>query len=142
MRLHEHEVQQAASRGRVERTLSDLQRKLDGYEAEQIERRARLDHFDSMRFTKKKEMQEIATRHCIERANLANSMDRMRSNMKNGSSAYAMPPAFRRGLQSNPNPNPNPNPYPRPHPHPHPHPHPNPHPYPYHYPYPYPCPYP
>lgn len=100
MRLHEHEVQGAASRGRVERTLSDLQNKLDNLEAEQIERKARLDHFDNMRFTKKREQQEIATRHCIERANLANSMDRMRANMKNGSVAYVMPAGFRRSMQT------------------------------------------
>jgi len=100
LRLHEHEVQAAASRGRVERTMSDLQSKLDGLEDDQLERKARLEHFDNMRFTKKKEQQEIATRHCIERANLANSMDRMRANMKNGSCPYAMPAGFRRSLQT------------------------------------------
>jgi len=100
LRLHEHEVQAAASRGRVERTMSDLQGKLDSLEVEQNERRARLDHFDNLRFTKQKEQQEIATRHSVHAAELANSMDRMRANMKNGSCPYAMPASFRRSLQT------------------------------------------
>ena len=106
LRQHEHEVQAAASRGRVERTMSDLQGKLDGLEDEQIERKARLDHFDNMRFTKKREQQEIATRHCIERANLTNSMDRMRANMKLNPNPNPITPTLTPSLTLTPNSNP------------------------------------
>ena len=105
LRQHEHEVQAAASRGRVERTMSDLQGKLDGLEDEQIERKARLDHFDNMRFTKKREQQEIATRHCIERANLTNSMDRMRANMKLNPNPNPITPTLTPSLTLTPNSN-------------------------------------
>ena len=57
-------------------------------------------------FTKKREQQEIATRHCIERANLTNSMDRMRANTKLNPNPNPITPTLTPSLILTPNFNP------------------------------------
>lgn len=97
---HEREVAQAASRGRVERTMSDLEAKLAYHEAEQTERLRRLNHFDNLRKTRYEQQARLAVVGSIERQHLGNQMDRMRQNMKNTSSAFRIPPHFRGMLQT------------------------------------------
>ena len=97
---HEREVAQAASRGRVERTMSDLEAKLANHEAEQNERLRRLNHFDNLRQTRYEQQARLAVVGSIEKQHLGNQMDRMRQNMKNTTSAFRIPAHFRSMLMT------------------------------------------
>jgi len=94
---HEKVLQEAAARGRVERTMGDLQAQLYALEGQIGSRQAKLDGFMSTREAVHTAGQYHSVRSSLERADLANSMGKMRSNLTNTATLYLEVPADHRG---------------------------------------------
>lgn len=100
-RLQEEKLyQEAAARGRVERTMGDLQAQLSALEGQLDARNERLDQFTVERDRSIEEGQRLSVHSALERSSLANSMSKMRSNLTNNGTLYLEVPNDRRQVQN------------------------------------------
>jgi len=79
--MRERQLQEAASRGRVERTMGDLQSQLSTLEGQLMNRTEKVITFSGHREAQMNEAQRLAVAGALERANMANSMAKMRQNL-------------------------------------------------------------
>lgn len=96
----ERVYQEAASRGRVERTMGDLQAQLSALEGQLDARQDRLEDFTGQRDRSIVEGQHLSVASSLERASLTNSMSKMRSNLTNTATLYLEVPTDRRQVQN------------------------------------------
>ena len=97
---HEKVLQEAAARGRVERTLGDLQSQLSDLEGQVDARQAKVEAFTSTRAASIEEGQRLSVQSALDRSQLANSMGKMRSNLSNNASLFLDVPPERRNIQN------------------------------------------
>lgn len=93
---HEKVLQEAAARNRVERTMGDLQAQLYALEGQLDARSEKVEAFCDMRQSFVNEGQRLSVQSALERSQLANSMERMRSNLTNNNTLYLELPKNRR----------------------------------------------
>jgi len=94
---HEKVLQEAAARGRVERTMGDLQAQLYALEGQLDARQDKVDTFTRKRDVYIEEGQRLSVASSLERSTLANSMSKMRSNLGQTTTQYIEMPQGRRG---------------------------------------------
>ncbi len=92
---HDRLLQTAASRGRVERTMSEMRSHLGVLESALDERYASLERFTTERDVRIAEAQRSAVNSSLQRASLSNSMSKMRSCLSNTSTLYVELPGVR-----------------------------------------------
>jgi len=98
---YERSLQEAASRGRVERTMGELQAQLGTLEEQLEARGGKVDDFVNQRNTQILSGQQLAVKGALERASLGNSMSKMRENV-NSATLYLEVPPERRGNVNHP----------------------------------------
>mmetsp|Transcript_27558 Transcript_27558/g.70195 ORF Transcript_27558/g.70195 Transcript_27558/m.70195 type:complete len:516 (+) Transcript_27558:87-1634(+) len=96
----ERRLQEAASRGRVERTMGDLQSQLSTLEGQLETRTAKVEDFVGHRRSQMVEAQQLAVSGALERAAMANSMAKMRENLQCNHSLGLNIPPERRAVQN------------------------------------------
>jgi Ca2+-binding EF-hand superfamily protein len=79
--MRERQLQEAASRGRVERTMGELQSQLESLEGQLEARAAKVDDFCNNRHGHMELAQKLAVAGALERAMMSNSMAKMRQNL-------------------------------------------------------------
>ena len=79
--IRERQLQEAASRGRVERTMGELQSQLESLEGQLEARTAKVDEFCNNRHGHMELAQKLAVAGALERAMMSNSMAKMRQNL-------------------------------------------------------------
>jgi len=100
--MRERQLQEAASRGRVERTMGDLQAQLSSLEGQTNARMSKVDDFVGHRETHVTEAQRLAVAGALERAQVANDMGKMRQNLSNTATLRLEMPRERREAVQNP----------------------------------------
>lgn len=97
---HEKVLQEAAARGRVERTMGDLQAQLQALEGQLETRERKVDAFVTTRDANNEAGQRASVRSALERTQLANSMTKMRGNLTNNATLFLDVPTDRRNVQN------------------------------------------
>lgn len=97
---HEKVLQEAAARGRVERTMGELQAQLHALEGQLDARHEKVEAFTTTRDLIIEEGQRISVQSALERAQLANSMGNMRSNLSNNATLFIHVPRERRNVEN------------------------------------------
>ena len=100
-RMRQEKVyQEAAARGRVERTMGDLQAQLSALEGQLDGHAERLESFVQQRDHSIEEGQRLSVASSLERSSLSNSMSKMRSYLTNNATLYLEVPKDRRAVQN------------------------------------------